>query len=63
MMKQGSIDTISDTENTVKELIESITVGKVELIQNYASYMDIGYVNCESTMWATLMYYPSHKCR
>ena len=24
-----------------------------------ATWMDIGYVNCESTMWATLMYYPS----
>ena len=55
IMKQGS-NSLNDTESTVKELIEAITVGKVELVRNYASYMDVGYANNESIMWSTLMY-------
>ena len=59
MMKQGIIDTISDTENTVEELVGSITAGKLEVLQYYANHIDMGYINCESTNWAALMYYPS----
>ena len=59
MMKQESISTIDDTESTVERMVEQITGGKVELIQNYASYIDMGYVDCESDMWSTLIYYPS----
>ena len=59
MMKQGSISTINDTEGAVEEMVEQINGGKVELIQNYASYIDMGYVDCESDMWSTLIYYPS----
>ena len=59
MMKQGIIDTISDTENTVEELIGSITAGQLEVLQYYANHIDMGYINCESTNWAALMYYPS----
>ena len=59
MMKQGSVSAINDTEGTVEEMVEQITGGKGEFIQKYASYIDIGYVDCESDMWSTLMYYPS----
>ena len=58
-MKQGRISTINDTEGTVEEMVEQITIGKVELMQNYASYLDVGYIDCESDMWSTLIYYPS----
>ena len=58
-MKQGSISAINDTEVTVEEMVEQITIGKVELMQNYASYLDVGYIDCESDMWSTLIYYPS----
>ena len=59
MVTRGSNKAVDDTESSVKELIEAITVGKVELVRNYANYLDVGYVDNESIMWSTLMYYPT----
>ena len=56
MMKQESINTIDDTEKAVEELMERIAGDKLELMQYY---LDIGYVDCESEMWCTLLYYPA----
>ena len=50
---------IEETERTVEKMVEEITVGKVELAQKYATYIDVGHIDCESDVWSTLLYYPS----
>ena len=50
---------IEETERTVEKMVEEITVEKVELAQKYATYIDVGYEDCESDVWSTLLYYPS----
>ena len=58
-MTRGSNKAVDDTESSVRELIEAIAGGKGDLVRNYANYLDVGYVDSESIMWCTLMYYPS----
>ena len=50
---------IEETEGTVAKMVEEITVGKVELVQKYATYIDVGHIDCESDVWSTILYYPS----
>ena len=42
MVTRGSNKAVDDTESSVKELIEAITVGKIQLVRNYANYLDEG---------------------
>ena len=59
MTKQGIIDMISDTENRVEKLVESITANQLEALQYCANHIDTGHTSCDATDWAMLMYYPS----
>ena len=59
MMKQGITDMISHSEIMIEEILSSITANQLEVLEYCANYIDTGHINCDSTHWAMLMYYPS----
>ena len=59
MTKQGITDMISHSESMVEEILSSITANQLEVLEYCANYIDTGHINCDSTHWAMLMYYPS----
>ena len=59
MTKQGITDMIGRSEDVIKELFSSISASQVKILERYAWYIDVGYINCNSTNWAMLVYYSS----
>ena len=59
MTKQGITDMIGRSEDVIKELFSSISASQVKILERCAWYIDVGYINCNSTNWAMLLYYPS----
>ena len=57
-MKLDKISVIEETERTVEKMVEEIIAVKVDLVQKYASMIDVGHIDCESDVWSTLLYYP-----
>ena len=40
-------------------MVKEITVEKVEMAQNYATAMDVGYEDFETDAWCRMLYFPS----
>ena len=59
MTKQGITDMISRSEDMIEELLSSISASQIKILERCAYYIDVGYINCNSTNWAMLLYYPS----
>ena len=56
-MDKNSI--IKDTETTLEKMVKEITVEKVEMAQNYATAVDVGYEDFETDAWCRMLYLPS----
>ena len=59
MTKQGITDMISRSEDMIEEILSSISASQIKVLEHCAYYIDVGYINCNSTNWAMLLYYPS----
>ena len=59
MTKQGLTDLIGRSEDVIKKLFSSINASQVKILEQCAWYIDVGFINCNSTNWAMLLYYPS----
>ena len=59
MTKKGLIDMIDHSENVIMKLFSSTSNRQVEILEECAWYIDVGFINCNSTNWAMLLYFPS----
>ena len=57
LTKQGIMNMISRSENTIKEMFSNLNANYIKTLELCAYYMDVGFNNCYSTSWAMLLYY------
>ena len=59
MTKQGITDMITCSENVIEEMFSTLNASQTKVLELCAYYIDVGFINCNSTKWAMLLYYPS----
>ena len=51
--------TVEDTEVELEKLVEELTTEHLDVVENFASTIDIGYEDFEAEKWCKLIYFPS----
>ena len=59
MTKKELRNMIDHSENVIMKLFSSTSNRQVEILEECAWYIDVEFINCNSTNWAMLLYFPS----
>ena len=61
-MEEEKIEKNNDvklTEEILEKLVKKVTAENLEITQNYAAAIDVGYEHFDTDVWCKILYYPS----